>query len=139
MFDHILVPTDFSDESRQAFDIALHIAVPNQSRVTLFHVIEVIAGATFEEFEGFYSRLEKRALKSMDEWIQRSAQHDLLIEKIILYGNRAGEIVKFAANHQVDLIVLNSHKIDVENPGRGWGTISYQVGLLSDCAVMLIK
>ncbi len=139
MFEHILVPTDFSEESQRAFDAALHIAYPDKSRVTLLHVIEVIADATFEEFEAFYTKLEKRALKSMDEWVKRCSQRNLLIEKKILYGNRTGEIVKFAVKNQIDLIVLNSHKIEIDSPGRGWGTISYQVGLLSDCAVMLLK
>ena len=139
MFDHILVPTDFSQQSRQAFDIAYRIANPKQGRVTLLHVIEMIADSTFEEFDAFYTKLEKRAVKSMDEWIQQGVQSDLFIEKRILYGNRTAEIVKFAVNNQVDLIVLNSHKIEMNNPGRGWGTISYQVGLLSDCAVMLLK
>lgn len=139
MFDHILVPTDFSEDSKKAFDIALNIARLEGGKITLLHVIEIIAHTTFEEFESFYAKLEKHANKSMDEWMARNKKGDILVEKKILYGSRVREIVRFSGENQVSLIILNSHKVDVENPGRGWGTISYQVGLLSDCPVMLVK
>ena len=139
MFEHILVPTDFSEDSKRAFDIALNIAGLEGGKITLLHVIETIAHTTFEEFGSFYARLEKHAKKSMDEWMARNKKSDVLVEKKILYGNRVREIVRFAEENQASLIILNSHKIDMDSPGRGWGTISYQVGLISDCPVMLIK
>ena len=139
MFRHILVPTDFSTESKPALDIALNISKLENGLVTLLHVIEIIADTTFDEFESFYLKLENRAWENMDEWVERQGEKDLEIEKKILYGNRTTEIVKFADENDVDLIVLNSHKIDLDNLGRGWGTISYKVGILSNCPVMLVK
>jgi hypothetical protein len=38
----------------------------------------------------------------------------------------------------VDRIVLSSHRIDLQNPSAGWGTVSYKVGILSQCAVLLV-
>ena len=139
MFQHILVPTDFSDESEKAFQIAGDIIDPEKGVISLLHVIEIIADTTFEEFESFYLELEKRAEKQLDEWAKRQDNHRVTIEKKILYGNRISEIVRFAQEHQVDLIALNSHKVDVTDPGRGWGTISYKVGILSQCPVLLVK
>jgi nucleotide-binding universal stress UspA family protein len=139
MFKHILVPTDFSEQSRQALGVALRIAAQAGSRLTLLHVIEVIADASFEEFDSFYTKLEKRALRIIHEWTKEAEKDHPSIEQQILYGNRAGQIVKFASNNQVDLIVMSSHRIEKDNPGRGWGTISYQVGVLAECAVMLLK
>ena len=139
MFSNILVPTDFSADSEKAFHIAEDILNPDKGVLTLLHVIEIIADTTFEEFESFYLELEKRAEKHLDEWIGNATIQKSAIEKKILYGNRVGEIVRFAHDHASDLIVLNSHKVDVKDPGLGWGTISYKVGILSQCPVMLVK
>lgn len=139
MFQHILVPTDFSAESKRAFDIAKTIVSSEGGVLTLLHVIEIIADTTFDEFKSFYLKLEERAVSHLDEWIDASSGHEFPVEKKIMYGNRVGEIIKFARESKVDLIILSSHKIDVDDPGRGWGTISYKVGILSQCPVMLIK
>ena len=139
MFQHILVPTDFSEESKRAFDIAGNIVDPEKGIVSLLHVIEIIADTTFEEFESFYLELEKRAEKHLEQWAKTQDNHRIAIEKKILYGNRVSEIVRFAEEHRVDLIVLNSHKVDVNDPGKGWGTISYKVGIMSQCPVLLVK
>ncbi|MFO7964482.1 MAG: universal stress protein [Desulfobacterales bacterium] len=139
MFKRILVPTDFSEKSKHAFDIALNIARMGEGKVVLLHVIEMIADSTFEEFESFYTRLEHKAESSMNAWIKAHPSGADFVEKEIIYGNRALEIVKFSEDHEMDLIVLNSHKINVEDPGGGWGTISYKVSILADCPVMLVK
>ena len=34
---------------------------------------------------------------------------------------------------------MSSHKLDPENAAEGWGTISFKVGVLSHCPVMLVK
>jgi hypothetical protein len=39
----------------------------------------------------------------------------------------------------VELIVLSSHRVDLQNPGAGWGTMSYKVGILSQCPVLIVK
>ena len=41
--------------------------------------------------------------------------------------------------HNVDLIILNSHPSDPHAPGKSWSTVSYQVSLLSPCSVLLVK
>ncbi len=139
MFQRILVPTDFSEQSKRALDIALAISELDKGCITLLHVIEIIADSTFAEFESFYSRLEDRARKNMDDWTDTMTGGGVKIEKKIIYGNRTGEIIRFAEENRMDLIVLNSHKIDVNDTSRGWGTISYKVSILSSCPVMLVK
>ncbi len=61
------------------------------------------------------------------------------MEKHILYGRRVYEILNFAVAQGVDLIIMSSHKLDPENVTEGWGTISFKVGVLSHCPVMLVK
>jgi universal stress protein A len=134
-----MVPVDLTDKNIVALNIAAQIAAQNKASITLLHVIETIPDLSFEELQEFYRNLEKKAMNKMNELAERLLEKGLTVHQKVQYGNRAEEIVKYATEHQIDLIVLTSHKVDLENPGRGWGTISYKVGILSQCPVLLVK
>ena len=139
MFKRILVPTDLTDRGVGALDLALRLAAPRGSRVTLLHVIETVRGLDFEEMKSLYQRLEKKARGVMLAEIGRLPPTDAEVTADIVYGDRAEEVVNFAAAHAVDLIVLASHKVDAAAKGRDWGTISYKIGILAQCPVLLVK
>ncbi len=139
MFEKILVPTDLSERSRRALAIALRMATPGSGSVTLLHVIETLADTPFEEIKNFYARLEERALSAMDQMVAAAGDGGVEIIQKIAYGNRAREILQAAGEMGADLIVLNSHKVEQKDPAAGMGTISYKVGILSQCPVMLVK
>ena len=139
MFKHILVPTDFSEKSFRALDIAVKIALHDLSRLTLLHVIETIEDAELGEFQEFYNRLRKRAEKKMEKMTDQYLQQEVEINMEIAYGKRVREIVRFAHDKEIDLIVVSTHRIDLSNTTQGWGSISYKVGILSSCPVMLVK
>ena len=139
MFKYILVPTDLTEKSLNALEVAVKIAGHDLSRVMLLHVIETIEDAEYAEFEDFYAKLKRRALRRMEQILQRYESLELTIGKEISYGKRVKTIVQFAQDTGVDLIVLSSHQIDMGSPAQGWGTISYKVSILSHCPVMLVK
>ncbi|MFH0812253.1 MAG: universal stress protein [Pseudomonadota bacterium] len=139
MFKNILVPLDLSKRNKKSLDIAVTIALSDNSKVHLLHVVETIADTTYAEFKDFYLKLEKRAQKYMDSMITPYQNRRMKIEWKVVFGNRVQEILKFAAEHKIDLIVMHSHKVNLKNPAEGWGTISYKVGILSQCPVMLVK
>ena len=139
MFSHILVPVDFSDQNKRALDIAFDIASIRESKVSLLHVIEIIADTTFDEFENFYRTLEERAHQRMDRLIIPYQSSHPKIEERIVYGNRAEEILTFIEEQGIDLVIMNSHRLDTGNDLAGWGTISYKVGILAPCPIMLVK
>ena len=139
MFQHILVPTDFSKGSIQALEIAANIVSRDKGTISLLHVIEIISDTTFEEFQEFYTKLEKKAWGVIDALAAQFQDGQVEVKASVLFGNRAEKILWFALEHDINLIVINSHKIRPEDPVRGWGTISYKVGVLSQCPVMLVK
>jgi nucleotide-binding universal stress UspA family protein len=139
VFKHILVPTDLTEKSAMALHIAAKMAMSEGGLLTLLHVIEVIADAEGDEFENFYEKLRKRAYKQMKEIAEKYENEKLKIDKKIVFGDRVREIITYAQDNDIDLIVLSSHKIDRTNPAEGWGTISYKVGILSHCPVMMVK
>jgi len=57
VFHHILIPTDHSDHTARAADMGRTAG----ARITLFHVIETLSGASYDEFGSFYRDLEARA------------------------------------------------------------------------------
>jgi universal stress protein A len=103
----------------------------------LVHVIETIDGMRFDELKSFYQRLERKARTALTGLARRApAGH---VDSALVYGKRAEEIVKFAAANDVDLIVLPSHRVKPTGIDRDWGTISYKVGILAQCPVLLVK
>ncbi|MHC1725863.1 MAG: universal stress protein [Syntrophobacteraceae bacterium] len=139
MFRHILVPTDLTDRNRKAMDIALNMGVENKALLTLLHVVETVAETDSDDFRKFYDQLGIRAGKKLDRIMSESRRDSLIIEKQIVYGKRVFEILNFATNNHVDLIIMSSHKLDPEHATEGWGTISFKVGVLSHCPVLLVK
>ena len=139
MFQHLLVPADLSTHAVKAVQMARDLARSPGARITLFHVIETLAGAEDDEFESFYRELEGRANRQLTSLAARLGDAEIEVARTVVYGRPAEEIVRFAAENSVDLIVLASHRIDVARPGQGWGTLSYKVGLLAPCSVLLVK
>lgn len=139
MFELILVPVDLTEKDRAAVDAAAEQAQGGSTSITLLHVIETIRGATFEEFEGFYTTLTERAEAAMRKWSEELSSQGLRVEREIVFGKRAPEIIRFAEAQECDLIVLSSHGVDRLRPAAGLGTISHQVALFAPCAVLMVR
>ena len=138
MFRHILIPADLSGRSREAVEMASELAQAPGARITLLQVIETVSGADFEEFDSFYEEIQERAFAHLTE-LASGLQDRLEVVKTVLYGKPAEEIVRLALEKQVDLIVLASHRVDLSRPGYGWSTLSYKIGVLAPCPVLLVK
>ena len=138
MFQRILVPVDLTQKNTHAVETARDLAAESGGTVTLLHVIETL-DLPFEELEGFYARLEEKARRAMEEMAEPLQEAGLSFARRVSYGRRAEEIVDFAAEEDSDLIILSSHRIDLENPGSSWTTLSYKVAILAQGPVLLVK
>ncbi len=138
MFRRLLVPVDLSGRSHEALSVARELVSPGEGELTLLHVIETIEGSD-EELEAFYSRLEQRARGVLDELASQIPDEGPQIRGEVTYGRRSLEIVAFAERHGHDLIVIGSRRIDQEQPASGWPSLSHQVAILAQCAVLLVK
>ncbi len=139
MFAHILVPTDLTERSVRTAEVAVGMASSFGASTTLLHVIETIPGATFEELDEFYRKLEERARAAMAAQVERISSAGVDLRQQVVYGSRSKEILRFAADEGIDLIVLASHQLEPARGEGGLGAISYRVGLLSTCPVLLLK
>jgi nucleotide-binding universal stress UspA family protein len=139
MFEHILIPVDFSERNRHAVDIARNLAKHSAARITLIHVIETIEYISVAEMRDFYNRLEISARQGMDELSESLSGQSIPVEQVIVLGRRHDEIIRYAIENHVDLILMASHRVDPDRPAGNFGSISYRVAVLSPCAVLLLK
>lgn len=115
MFNQILVPTDGSDAVQTALDKAFDLASTYDSTVHVVHVVEdhrpvarldetVATGSTdiMEHLEGF-------GKEAINEVIAEAEERDITAETAILHGNPSDEIIDYADEKGIDLIVMSTH------------------------------
>jgi nucleotide-binding universal stress UspA family protein len=139
MFRRILVPVDFTTRSIRAVRSAARVASTKGAETTLLHVIERIAGEESAALDAFYRKLESAGREKMKGLLAPFTEKRLPVRAEILYGKPVTEILRFAAGNRTDLIVMSSHKLPLRRSGESWGTVSYKVGILSRCPVLLVK
>jgi nucleotide-binding universal stress UspA family protein len=138
-FRHVLAPVDLSAANRAALEIVFEIAAQNHARVTLLHVIETLDVDDEADVRELYEQLERRARSELEPLRHRFADAGVNVHAAVVLGKRTREIVEFAAEHGVDLIVMSSHPIDAAHPVQSLATISYQVSIAASCSVLLVK
>ncbi|MCS7168250.1 MAG: universal stress protein [Gemmatales bacterium] len=139
LFRKILLPLDLTSRHQKALEIAANLAQQSGGEVTLVHVIELIPDLPREEQPDFYDHLEQEARRHLQQCAQQLAAKQVAWHIVILYGNRADEVITYASENAVDLIVLSSHKVDLDKPLTGWATLSYKISILAQCPVLLVK
>ena len=141
-FHHILVPVDSTVKNNVAMDIAFELAVQNKATISLLHVVQAIDSAgdpPDEETTEFYNHIRERADSEMERISQRFLDAEVQCEVKVRIGDRLREIVEFANQHRVDLIVMSSHRIDPGHLAETCGTLSYKVSVMCECPILLVK
>lgn len=141
MFRKILVPVDFTEKNEVAIQAALEVLGGHEeAEIYLLHVIETIEHVEYDEMKDFYRDLENRSVAKLTRLEERyRAAGPVRVYHDLQFGKRAEAIVRYAEDHNMDLIVLSSHKVDRDHPALGWGTISYRIAIVARCPVLLVK
>jgi nucleotide-binding universal stress UspA family protein len=139
MLKHILLPVDLTDKHQKAVAAAADLAAQFGADVTLLHVVELIPGIAAEEEKDFYKRLERIARKHLERLSAGLTERQVSCRGEVLFGNRTVEVVRHAGERGVDLIVVTAPQVTPANPAAGWGSLSYKIGALAACPVLLVK
>lgn len=138
MFRNVLVPVDLTNTHLRTMEIAAELD-QGGGRVTLLQVVEVIPGLSFDEERDFYERLAGTAREHLNRLGQQIEQRRVPWRAEVVFGNRVVEVVRHAAEAKANLIALTSHRLDPQQPGASWGTLSHKIGILAQCPVLLAK
>jgi nucleotide-binding universal stress UspA family protein len=101
----ILVATDFSDYSKEAYAEAIQLARQLKGTVLLTHVIEPIGSVHIEPL----AYLELKVGQALDRMAHPAREEGLLVETHLFKGDPAAEIIQAAKDLQCDLIVMGTH------------------------------
>jgi nucleotide-binding universal stress UspA family protein len=113
LFKNILMPTDFSHNSVQAYEIALDFAKKYSAKLHLLHVIEpLIYNQENSEYLNKINFDRDRlfnAEEDLERFINNYSNSDVNIYRIVLAGKPYEEILRYAKNENIDLIVIAAH------------------------------
>lgn len=107
----ILVPVDFSESSRKALQYAVAFAKQFGAEVVLLHVFEA-APPQIEIMEAALTdtTLREEAIQELSQWQREAASRSTAVKAVVRSGAAADhEIVRTAAEDNVDLIILGNH------------------------------
>ena len=139
----VLVPTDFSDSARQALRYGMSFAKEYGAELVLLHVVEnltvgyasdlfpVPMAEVFQEISGY----AKSELAKLGEEARRRG---LTVEEQVVQGKPSAEIIRYATEHEIDVIVLGTH-------GKGmldqalFGSTTERVVRRAPCPVLTVR
>jgi nucleotide-binding universal stress UspA family protein len=139
MFKRILVPVDLTQRHQKAIDFASELARQAGGEIVLLHVIEVIAGMSVDEDKAFYARLEKKAQGNLERLSASLQQSKVPFRAEVVYGNRGPEIIRYAGESAIDLIVLTRPRLEPSNLATGLGSLSHKLSIFAECPVLLVR
>ncbi len=137
MYDNILVPTDGSDGSRQAFEHALDLAKMYNSTVHALYVVEPLHTADMG-MEQVIDAMQSEGERVVGEFAERADAKDVTALTEVVVGTPHREILAYTEENPMDLIVMGTH-------GRTGlhryllGSVTEKVVRLSDVPVLTVR
>jgi nucleotide-binding universal stress UspA family protein len=130
----ILYPTDFSSHSNQAYFHAVALAEKHGASLTIMYVYSPAFGTPEIHTEGDEDR---------DHWRNqleqiRPVDAHIPVRHVFLEGDPASEIVRYATDAAIDLIVMGTHgRTGLER--LLMGSVAEKVMREAPCSVLVVK
>jgi len=139
----VLVPTDFSESARHALTYGTSFAREYEAELTLLHVVEnltvgyasdlfpVPMQEVFHEISG-YAKTELAKLGAL------ARERKVSVVEQVVQGKPSAEIIRYARETEVDMIVLGTH-------GKGmldqalFGSTTERVVRRAPCPVLTVR
>ncbi|KAF1086249.1 Universal stress protein [Sporotomaculum syntrophicum] len=133
--DHILCPTDFSENAEQAFEYLLGMASKGVKKITLMHVQDQTISKYLGDRLDELNRIDDERLQNLKQRLQSISNAEVNTE--IKHGNPSVEVLKTVQEIGVQLVIMGSQ-------GRGFvkelflGSVSHNIVRQADASVLLI-
>lgn len=114
MFNRILLPTDGSKAVRPAVEAALNLAKTYNAALHVLFVVDqpVSVSGTGEGFSGLdnlLDALEEEGRHALDAIKDQAEDSDVEVTAAVQRGNPHDDILTYATEHSIDLIVMGTH------------------------------
>lgn len=139
----ILVTTDLSKESCSAFEYAAWIAAKEKAEITLLYCVDNLPSVayhtvdlTFDKFREELLGQEQIRLNKYSVPLLKERKHKVKI--VMVEGNASQMIISYAHEHNVDMIVMNTHgRTGIQHAVLG--SIAEKVVRYAPCPVLTIR
>jgi len=141
MFYRIVVPTDFSTCSEEAWRVARSVAATSRGELVLTHVLTeapLYRESVMTQVRPVYEGARKWAEGALQDWVAKARAEGLNARATLRTGVPYREVVALATDERADLIVIGTH-------GRGGidrallGSVADRVVRLAPCPVLTVR
>ena len=114
LFYRIVMPTDFSDSSEEAWGVAQRVAGTLGSEVVLAHVFvppplygdpPLSVDTTWQVYEGSRKWVEEE----LEKWANAARAQGVKVRTVMRSGAAHQEIVDLATDERADLVIMGTH------------------------------
>lgn len=110
-WQRILVPIDFTENSRSAFELAVTLAADPEDTITVLHVVETAhplqrGSEVMMLLKKTDSQMRREAELGLRDWVAQQSDSKINVRIAVRAGNVADEILACAETRNCDLIVL---------------------------------
>lgn len=136
--NRILVPTDFSDTSEAAVRYGVALARAFKAQLHLLHIPEHPGEAAEIEYPiGLFENMQNAANDRLGHLLTEAEARELRPECAMRLGKPTDEIVRYAAEREMDLIVMGTH--GREGVARAvMGSVAEKVVRRAPCPVLAV-
>lgn len=139
----VLVPVDFSDNSKKILQDAVAIAAKFEATLSLIFVVQ-----SFDDYSGFFvphmpiaqfqDDMLGSARQKMDNFVEDTLSAGIECETQVSVGDVAEEIIGYAQSSNADMIIMGTHGY------KGldrilFGSVAEQVVKTAPCPVLTIN
>jgi nucleotide-binding universal stress UspA family protein len=141
--EKILFPTDFSEGSFHALPYAVDLTKHYNARLYILHVVYDVFKATDTHIphisaDELYKEISEWANKEIDTCCIEEIRGLSNVEKVVLKGIPHEEIMKYAAEKQIDMIIIGTYgKKGLER--FIFGSTAEKVVRNAPCPVMTVR
>ena len=136
---NVLVPVDFSENSKKILEAATSLSGMCQAKL---HVVFVVQ--SFDDYSGFFvphmpvAKFEEEMVEAAEKKMEKFLEGHRDVEAKILVGDVAEEIIRHAEESGMDMIVMGTHGYKGLEKVM-FGSVAEKVVRSSPCPVLTIN
>ncbi|GAB7008860.1 universal stress protein [Halorubrum trueperi] len=141
MYDDILVPTDGSEAVERALDHAVRLASDHDATIHALYVVDrrIATASSGDLHDEVVDDLESQGEEAVAAVVDRAEEAGLDVETHVVRGTPDTEIVDYADENGIDVIVLSPEGKSPRERIRSLGSVSDRVADDATVPVFLIK